>query len=232
MELRWRSEWTVPSVVGAVTFGIGVGVGYGIRTYQLKKSIQTLEEAIDVVESEVVQLQLDLKDRNEEIYQFKKDNAIKFVESLRTGPNWESSVAGQAEMQAYQESIFPNEDDEWSYDEEMPTRTPEVPYVIHVDEYMDNDTNNSQSTLTYYAGDKILVDELDTPIYNAEKVASPLIFGHGSKDPSIVYIRNERLEADYEVLLDHGFYQVEVLGQEFEHSFENKKEPLQKFREE
>jgi hypothetical protein len=39
-----------------------------------------------------------------------------------------------------------------------------------------------------------------------------LVFGHGSGDPNVVYIRNEKLQAEYEVLRDPGSYEIEVLG--------------------
>ena len=111
-------------------------------------------------------------------------------------------------------NVFPDEDDDWDYDKEVANRTPDHPYIIHRDEYFSNEMDFRQSTLTFYAGDQILCDEENVPIYNPERVAGKLIFGHGSRDISICYVRNERLQAEYEVLIDHGYFQNEVLGLE------------------
>lgn len=127
-------------------------------------------------------------------------------------------------------SIWDREIDGWDYEEELAKRTSDAPYIIHKDEYDAEEAGYSQSTLTFYAGDSVLVDERDVPIYDAGKIVGEPIFGHGSQDPSICYIRNDRLEAEYEILLEEGFYQVEVLGAEIEHSYESRKEPLRKFR--
>jgi hypothetical protein len=109
-------------------------------------------------------------------------------------------------------NVFPDEDDDWDYDEEVKTRSPDHPYIIHRDEYFSNEMDFNQNTLMYYEGDNILCDDKDVPIYNPEKIVGKIIFGHGSRDPSICYVRNEQLMAEYEILIDHGFYTTEVLG--------------------
>jgi hypothetical protein len=237
MEIKWKSEWTVPSVVGVVSFGIGIGVGYGIRSYLNSRLVRSFQDIIDEVEEED-QLRLNFNGHNPEIVEMvREEEEFDYITITEEEDHLDividrsahPSVAG---LGMEPKTLFPEEDAGWDYEEQIAQRGPDQPYVIHVDEYNDNETNYSQSTLTYYKGDNVLCDELDMPIYNADKVASPLLFGFASHDPSIVYIRNERLEADYEVLLDHGYFQVEVLGEEIESSFESKKTPLHKFKEE
>ena len=110
-------------------------------------------------------------------------------------------------------TVFKLIDDDWDYEVEVPKRTPTTPYVIHRDEFFaDEKGYDNQTTLTFYSGDNVLCDENDTPVYNPEKIVGVLEFGKGSGDPNVVYVRNERLEAEYEILLDTGFYQLEVLG--------------------
>ena len=134
------------------------------------------------------------------------------------------------------ENVFTGIDEDWNYDVEIPSRNPEIPYTCHRDEYFEemeqNNLGHSHSVLTYYRGDAILCDELDSPIYDPERVVGKLEFGKGSQDPNVVYIRNEKLMADYEVLLDPGYYQVEVLGQQVENglSKDDLKHSVQKFR--
>lgn len=242
MNIQWKNEWTVPSIVGAVSFGVGVAVGYAIFTYRERRLVRSFDEIMEEVEEKKNQSRIDTNGYDSEIYVLTEDDyehpdlvidrsehpSVKDIQF----PNIESGdVVDHI-------SIFTNplDEDGWNYEEEIKNRTPEMPYIIHVDEYNDEIGDDgieySKSTLTYYQGDDVLVDDQDVPIYNYEKTASPLTFGKGSQDPSIVYIRNERLEADYEVLLDHGHYAVEVLGAEIEESFENEKQPLPKFRQE
>lgn len=122
---------------------------------------------------------------------------------------------------------------EWDYDVELPLRTRDVPYIIHRDEFFENEGDRSQSTLSYYAGDDVLCDEQETPIYDYQKVVGTLIFGKGSEDISIVYVRNEKLDAEWEIVLDHGSFQAEVLGAEIEHSYEQRdqRHSIHRFRE-
>jgi hypothetical protein len=105
--------------------------------------------------------------------------------------------------------------DDWDAEAEEANRTPEIPYVISYQEYMENTFEHEQETLTYYAADKVLADAREDAIPNVEAVVGPDAlsrFGEGSKDPRTVYVRNERTESDYEVVLRDGSFQEEVLG--------------------
>jgi hypothetical protein len=113
-------------------------------------------------------------------------------------------------------SIFANDDDDWNYAREVRKRTPDDPYVIHKDEFYSDEKGYTQSTLVYYAGDNILCDEDDTPVYNHDRVTGPLLFGHGSGDPNVVHIRNDSRKSEYEILYDPGLYSQDVLGLEIE----------------
>lgn len=95
-----------------------------------------------------------------------------------------------------------------------------TPYIISNETFFQNTREYDQSTLTYYEGDDILVDEIDEPIQDPDMVvgeANLSKFGHGSKDNNIVYVRNDVLGLDFEVVRRHGKYAQEVLGY-IEHS--------------
>lgn len=114
-------------------------------------------------------------------------------------------------------NVFTIEDETWDYEAERSTREGKMFYVIHHDEYMGNEMSYHQATVTYYAGDDILADEADTPMYNfREQMGDAFQFGKGSGDPNVVYVRNERESAEFEVLLHLGRFEVEVLGLEIE----------------
>lgn len=238
MRFQWRKEWTVP-----VMIGVSASVGYALSIFLYKKTEKLVEEIkrnTAGFESTVTQLQFKLTEDQEKmdgligsvghtIRKF-KDEGREFLDQIA------NDVAKATMMpnpdDETQASIFSGDEDDWDYDEELKHRGLDHAYIIHRDEYFAEETNNSQSTLTYYRGDNVLCDELDTPIYDMEKVVGTLIFGKGSNDPNVVYVRNERLEADYEVLLDHGYYQTEVLGQAVEDDLnaQDVKHSVRKFR--
>jgi len=94
-------------------------------------------------------------------------------------------------------------------------RDPLVPFIIYHDEFMQNDPEHEQVSLTYYEGDQTLSDERDEPVPDPEAtvgLANLERFGHGSKDANLVYIRNETLNMDFSIARSPGKYAHEVLG--------------------
>lgn len=118
-------------------------------------------------------------------------------------------------------NIFNNPDSTWDLEAELSTRDPELPYIISYDEYFADDMDFRQDTVTYYARDGVMGDVTDTPLYNFSEMMGHLQFGHGSNDPNIVYIRNEKLRMEWEVLRHTSSFAEEVLGQQMEDQTEN-----------
>lgn len=104
----------------------------------------------------------------------------------------------------------------WDQDAEVAKRTPTEPYVIHISEFEGDELGYHQETVTYYAGDDILADFKDIPIYNHAQLLGELKFGHGSNDSEVVYIRNDSRKTEWEVLRHSGTYAYEVLGQQYD----------------
>ncbi len=117
-----------------------------------------------------------------------------------------------------QHNIFANSGDDWDLELELAKRAsnPGEPFVIHYDEFTENDPGYSQSSLTYYVGDDTLVDEQEKPIMGHSVITGPLLFGHGSGDPNVVFVQNDHLQAMYEIIQDTGYFSVEVLGLQLE----------------
>lgn len=102
---------------------------------------------------------------------------------------------------------------EWDMTAEVASRDRNIPYVIHVDERHEEDY--TESTLTYYAGDDVLCDDQDKVIDDQDLVVGVGNldkFGHGSGDASIVYIRNDKLGIEVEVIKSDKTYAEEVHG--------------------
>lgn len=107
----------------------------------------------------------------------------------------------------------PGEDVPWDAELEMSKRTAEAPYVIHLDER--HERSYTESTLTYYAGDDVLCDEKDKIIEDVDLVVGVENldrFGHGSNDINIVYIRNDDLAIELEVIKSERTYAEDVHG--------------------
>ena len=109
-------------------------------------------------------------------------------------------------------NVFDRLQEEWSYDIELKQRDEAHPYVLHEDEYFANERDYEHLTLTFYEGDDILTDDKDAPIYNYEAVIGPLMFGHGTDDPNVFYVRNTVLESEYEIVYDPEAYCEAILG--------------------
>lgn len=87
-------------------------------------------------------------------------------------------------------------------------------YVISVDSFGDEYKEYDKLSISYYEDDDTLVDEKDDVIQDVQGTIGEalLCFGDQSDDPDVVYVRNERLGIDYEIILVHNSYQVAVLG--------------------
>jgi uncharacterized membrane-anchored protein YhcB (DUF1043 family) len=237
--MRIKKELVIPAAVGVTSFASGVGVGYFLILRKFRKETEQINKEIEELESEKVQLDFQhveivrefnlvvqqcarvLRDLKEQMQVLDSRDDKDDYSILLAKTNHPSFVELESEDEQTDDdnvvNIFSTEDDEdWDYEKELAQRNHDAPYVIHRDEYFGDEYNCTQTTITYYAGDNILCDERDTPIYNPEKIVGQLIFGHGSNDPNVVYVRNEKLDAEYEVLLDHGHYQVEILGQQID----------------
>lgn len=89
------------------------------------------------------------------------------------------------------------------------------PHLITRDEYLSNETNYTQITLTYFEEDDVLVDSDDMIIAEVDDViglGQLSRFGMLSGDNSIIYVRNVREEVELEVVLNKGNYAKDVLG--------------------
>lgn len=112
----------------------------------------------------------------------------------------------------------------WDINAEIVAReaAPDEPYVISTDEWAKNEGQYEQVQLTYFQGSGDLVDNGGVEINNEEQVIGVdnlTRFGHGSGDNNIVYIRNERLGMDFEIIRTEGTMESAAAG-ELRHSRE------------
>ena len=93
-------------------------------------------------------------------------------------------------------------------------REPGRPYQITQEDFMQNEHDFSNNTFTYYLGDHILANERDEVIDQVNQIV-----GQHNLDeiPNLpegepLYVRNEKYDSDYEIVVSHGKYSVEVAG--------------------
>lgn len=189
----------------ALLLTTGVAIGGGAGYFVTKKILEQRFEA-------------DLNEQIAEVKEYYKllrkdgeySQLVKPAEELVELPKYEdviSEYSGEEETEEEETVMVEPESDE--------ERNPDEPYVISVDEYMNDHEEYDKNTVTYFEADDVLVDEREQVIPDVEQTVgtdSLTKFGHMSNDNKVVYVRNERLEADFEILLDTRSYSETVLG--------------------
>lgn len=83
----------------------------------------------------------------------------------------------------------------------------ETPYVISPDDFGEEDGYETIS-LTYYQKNDLVTDDDDEPVENVDMVVGYESLTHfGEYEDDSVFVRNDRLKADYEILLDDRDYE-------------------------
>jgi len=217
-------RYTAFAAVGTSSLLAGLGIGFVIGK---KKAAVTLQ----LIESENYQLDLfqDYVPESVEVINHEINVLARDSKALHLVTD---ALEQLAEPEPEKRNVFDNADEGWDYEAEYQTRTPDAPYILHQEEFFADEMGFRQTTLTYYNGDCILVDEQDVPIYGHDKVVGELKFGHGSGDKNVLYVRNEKLHAEYEVLFSSDYYESVVLGNQIENdlSSDDLKHSARRFR--
>lgn len=223
--------------VGAAAFSGGVALGHFLAQKRVQREIDaelnkiwheqleekrarlTVEETIKEVNPAITRPVVATEDEVRQITEAK-------LESVDIHP--EPSVFPGAEIKSVRR-IFDEVIPGWDYNAELNAREGQKIYILTHSEYHGEEMEGyTQGTLTYYQGDDMLTDELGVPIVPYRKfVGTCLNFGHGSGDPEIVYIRNETEKMEWEVILDTGRYEEEVLGLTVEEDYAKQDEHLE-----
>jgi hypothetical protein len=130
----------------------------------------------------------------------------------------EESNEGRREPDIFDEKECPDGEDpedygdDYDYDLELPREKVEPNIEIFT-----NENPQDFVTLTYYAGDKSLVDDREQLIPNASEVVGNvalerLIFGGSGVYHGTIYVRNTKSHINYEVILDMSKYSETILG--------------------
>ncbi len=227
----------VPQNTALVAVGAGLGgllVGAAVSHILTKRHLQTqyqqfADEEIRLMREEYFEAKEIVQVTKPELDDILVENGYKPAEGKITVE--EATPEGIAD--AVNRNVFEEEEPSeaelgrpvWDYPTEYRKRSEASPYVLHHDEFVQNERDYMQSTLTYYAGDDVLTDERDTIIDDRDELVGLENldrFGEGSEDPEIVYVRNPVREIDLEIVRSDGTYAKEVHGldseEELQHS--------------
>lgn len=191
-------------VAGFIIFAAGAAIG-SIVTWKLVKTKyeRIAKEEIDSVK---------------EVFSKKKDTTPKTFEPKKFEPEKfepkkfepEKEEPEQPKTYDYTEVLSKygyRKDEE---DEEKGEQMKEGPYVISPDEFGEN--GYTLESFTYYADD-VLTDEFDEIIYDLENTVGEDFASHfGEYEEDSVFIRNDELETDFEILRDLRNYSDVVQG--------------------
>ena len=164
--------------VGLIFFTIGGALGFIVANAMLKDRYEKLTQAeIDSVKAA-----------------FRKDHPLPKKEETRQ--------ASENERKAYSQYV-----NKLGYAEEKKPAQISKPEVISPDEFGDRD-GYEEISLTYYA-DGTVTDDSDRPMDEdeiEETIGKDSLQHFGEYEEDSVFVRNDRLKVDYEILFDQRTY--------------------------
>jgi len=186
-------------------FGAAVG---SVVTWQYvkKKYEQIAQEEIDSVKetfSRNAKLELKSKDNETE----ENNNTRTIVEKAKDKPSVVEYAAWLRKQgyTNYSDTDSLSEDPNASEEEVDENVINDKPYVISPDEFGEF-YDYEKISLTYYA-DQVLADENDELVEDIEEtVGFESLNAFGEYEDDSVFVRNDRLKCDYEILLDQRKY--------------------------
>lgn len=174
----------------AIIFCTGVAVGGLVGYYIGKKREERFRE--EEIESVKAAYSKDIHDAVNEAYDEYKKQAEKLCVSYIPTDEEKSG------------------DDEWDEAEkENPVEPEMVPYVISPDAFANEKSEYAKLTLVYYEDNEVLINEEEECVYIDTSIGYDAINHFGEYEKDAVFVRNEALGNDYEVLLEHSSWPID-----------------------
>ena len=191
-------------IASFMMFIFGAAVG-SVATWQYikKKYEQIAQEEIDSVKETFSKLKVKNKDNESE----ENNNARTIVERAKNKPSVVEYAAWLHKQgyTNYSNTDSFSEDSNASEEEVDENMINDKPYVISPDEFGEF-YDYEKISLTYYA-DQVLADEDDELVEDIEEtVGFESLNAFGEYEDDSVFVRNDRLKCDYEILLDQRKY--------------------------
>lgn len=184
------------SKINFVTFIFGVAVGSAVARVYLKKHYEKItQEEIDSVKAAFSKRKPDFNSKNQK-NECEIENA-----NQKLKPDL---VGYAAKLHEYGYTNY-STNNEKSNEKRKDDSMLDKPYIISPEEYGEI-TNYENLSLTYYS-DGVLADDDDEIIVDIENTVGSDFADHfGDYEDDSVFIRNDSIKCDYEILKDHRPY--------------------------
>ena len=175
----------------ALLFTAGVAVGSLVTWRYFKSKYEVVEDEVEEKTEETEETEGETEERDPEVLEsemsYKKPPLKEYVKMVE-----DNGYVPKTHMEEVEEEIA---NGEWG-DKDVYEA-----YIIRPEEYGELHAYETLS-LNYYA-DGVLTDELDNPIEDVESLVPADFADHfGEYDDNAVFVRNDNLECDYEILRD------------------------------
>ena len=108
------------------------------------------------------------------------------------------------------EDIRKEKDEDWDYAKELSQRSNDHPYILHQDEFRASETGYEKVVYTWYDRDNVLTDEDEDPLANPDDIVGMenlTKFGHGADDKRALFVRNDKMETEFEICYVDASYE-------------------------
>lgn len=193
-----------PGAMFGVGLVVGVGATYWVANMHLKakyaaiadEEVASVKSVYEAKREELVEEEEELLQKKYEESQFRKlTEDLEYREKDIPDTIHNQHVRREEVITVHSTQIIGGPDDD---------QDPENPYVIPLEEFMENDDYEKVS-ITYWYKDDTLADEREQIIPDVNRTVGGenlKMFGIGSQNEDTVYIRNVRIKTDFEVTRD------------------------------
>lgn len=191
-------------IAGAVTVGLALGICVGLGL-QKKQDLEA-EEFVENLKDENAIEMLDISSDWPDVSTVETGDipvTQTFEEKMAQSESPEEDEGEESESEDIEEATDEEKAEELMLKHRYNMKHAGEPYIIDESFYFAQDAVYSQQTLTWSAGEMLLRDENEQVIMDiARYIGYDALehFGEGSSDPNCVYVRNDRLMTDYEVV--------------------------------
>jgi Predicted metalloendopeptidase len=234
MNIKKVLGYTIPPVV-SLLIGAAFGYQYAKRELEDEYEDMLVEEVMRLRESYKLKYKKDeyetpekaekaLADRR---LQQRRDEAVETFTGKRSGQQIPVRTArptedlSERDLQEIAASLAEEEgyiqgDHGEELDVEPGLFDRQKPYIISVEAFLHENMNDfDRPTYTYYSDDDVLADEDGSPIEDIDEMVGRENldkFGHMSKDPDLLYIRNHLQQKDIELRIVRNSYANLIKG--------------------
>lgn len=219
-----KANILVPAVIAVATFSLGGLLGYILAKRNLEKKYdQMLEEEIEKTTEHVVNMMKDT-DRKVAKPEQTRVNPKKSLEELKVELGYDDAIKEDKPSvlingRKLADSII------------QETVDTSGPHIISEDDFNENVDDYEQISLSYYTEDDVLADESDEAVEAVDNVVGSenlKLFGRkNSRDPNVIFVKNDEVETLFEIVQIRGSYVKLVLGFDEDDSGSDR---LRKFR--